>query len=496
MGDGGAAPQTGGGAAAGVSIVPAGLEAPRAEPLNLRFELRDTLRLAWPLVLNSVGHMSMGMVDTLVAGHISTTALGGLGLAANFFWTFTSVCLGCLLALDTYFAQAVGAGEHKGLQRYLGQGFWACGFVAALSGAFVVGGTRVYLWMAPPSALRDAFGTYMHTIVWCLPGLFVYFVLLRYWQARRRVLTFTVIILTGNVLNLWACLGFGLGHWGFPRLGVRGLALATVTSRSAMLVAAIAFTWWQLRPGREKRLERRGPVQLLRAALAAVPRVDWSIQRQIFGLGLPAAGHTALEIGVFTIATFVVGTLGEVPLAAHHVSLMMASFTFMFPLGFSAAAAVRVGTFIGAGQPERARVAGWLCVIVSMVVMSGFALGYLTLPKVLLGAFTEDHAVIEVGVKILMLVALFQIADGTQVSTTGALRGLGNTRAAMIANLIGHYPIGLVLGLLLCFGFHLGVVGLWGGLAAGLISVALMLLRAWSGMTRDLARLKPLVAAE
>jgi MATE family multidrug resistance protein len=170
---------------------------------------------------------------------------------------------------------------------------------------------------------------------------------------------------------------------------------------------------------------------------------------------------------------------------------MMAAFTFMFPLGFSAAAAVRVGTFIGAGDPERARVAGWLAIAVSVTCMSAFALGYLAVPRILLAGFTKDPEVVELGVKILMIVALFQIADGTQVSTTGALRGLGNTRAPMVANLIGHYPIGLTAGLLLCFGFRFGVMGLWSGLALGLLSVALMLLRAWWKLTRDLSSLKP-----
>jgi len=259
-------------------------------------------------------------------------------------------------------------------------------------------------------------------------------------------------------------------------LGVQGLALATVISRYAMLAAGLIFTWWHLKPKTLK-----------------LPGLDWAVQRQFFRLGIPAASHTALEIGAFTIATFVVGALGAVPLAAHHVSLMMAAFTFMFPLGFSYAAAVRVGTFIGAGQPEHARVAGWLCIGVSVTVMSCFALGYLCFPRALLGCFTEDQAVIDIGVKILVLVAIFQIADGTQVSTTGALRGLGNTRSAMIANLIGHYPIGLALGLVLCFRFGFGVVGIWTGLAAGLISVGTLLIRAWRKETHDIAQLQPLL---
>lgn len=446
------------------------------ESISVRAELRDTLKLAGPIVLNQVGHMSMGMVDTLVAGRIGTTALAGLGLGANFFWTFTSVCMGCLMALDTFFSQSYGARDEAMLNRYLAQAWWSCLIVTGFSAAGVALGTAGYLWVAPASPVRDAFAVYVLNVTVCLPTLFVFFVLQRYWQARHRVLPFTLILILANVLNLAACLALGLGHWGFPRLGVKGIAWATVLSRYVMLAAAIVFTWREL-----------GPLTL------RLPPFARDIQRRLFQLGLPAAGHTGMEVGAFTIATFVAGVLGAVPLAAHHVCLMMAAFTFMFPLGFSAAAAVRVGMFIGARRPEHARLAGWLCIASSVSVMSLFAIGYLSLPRVLLGWFTHDPAVIAVGAKILMLVALFQVADGIQVSTAGALRGLGNTRAAMIANLIGHYPIGLALGLVLCFLLGHGVLGLWGGLAAGLISVAAMLLTAWYRMTRNLGTLKPIM---
>jgi MATE family multidrug resistance protein len=444
--------------------------------ISLRAELRDTLKLAAPLVLNQVGHMSMGIVDTLVAGHISTTALAGLGLAANSYWTFTSVCVGCLFALDTYFSQSVGAKDEGALRRYFGQAFWLAGMVVVAAAFGVVLGAWTYLSLAPRGDLQKAFALYTWTIVWCLPSLFFYAVISRYWQARQRVLPFTLIILSANVLNLVLCVGFGLGKWGLPALGIRGIAWSTVICRYAMLVAALVFTWSQLRPSTWR-----------------LPGMDWAVQRRFLRLGLPAAGHIGLEVGVFSIATFVAGALGEVPLAAHHTCLMMASFTFMFPLGFSAAAAVRVGTFIGARQPEHARVAGWLCIGVSALMMGGFAIMYLTIPGLLLGLFTPDPAVITIGRKILVLIALFEIADGVQVSSTGALRGAGDTRSALRANLIGHYPIGLLLGLLLCWVGGFGVVGLWTGLALGLVMVALMLLRAWHRTAGDPERLRPVV---
>ena len=443
--------------------------------ISLRDELKDTLKLAWPLVLNQVGTMSMAMVDTLVAGHISTVALAGLGLAANFYWTLAGVCAGCLLAFDTYFSQAVGAKDDQRLGVYLAQSIWACAILTVLAAVAIFGGHLLYVWLAPASPAKTAFAIYIHNIVWCLPAIFFYFILQRYWQARRHVLPFTIIILGGNVLNLFACMAFGLGKWGFPRLEIAGIAQSTLMARYAMLAAAIAYTTWQIKPLRLR-----------------MPNFDPLLQKQIFKLGLPAAGHIGLEVGAFGLATFIVAVLGAAPLAAHHVSLMLASFTFMFPLGFSSAAAVRVGTFVGAGQMIRARLAGWLCIGLSMAVMSLFALGYFIFRRPLLGLFTQDQAVVDVAANLLILVGLFQIADGTQVSTTGALRGIGNTRAPMIANLIGHYPIGLLLGLLLCFGFGFGAVGIWSGLSIGLIVVAIILVRFWMRLTRDPKSFRPI----
>ncbi len=447
----------------------------RDPSIRVRDELRDTLILAGPIVLNQVGHMSMGLVDTMVAGRIGTTSLAGIGLASSFFWTFTNICTGCLLGLDTWFSQAAGARDDKSLHRYFSQSMWSSVIMTVLSLAGVLIGTFFYMRIAAPSPTRDAFFSYITMVNWCIPTLFFHFVIQRYWQARHTVVPFVVIVVGANVLNLFGNLAFGLGMWGFPRLEVQGLALSTVICRYVMLAAAVGFTVWQLAPGK-----------------LAFPRFEWPVQKSIFKLGWPAAGHVALEMGAFTIATFLVGMLGSVPLAAHHICVMMSAFTFMFPLGFSAAAAVRVGRFIGAGQPEHARLAGWLCIGLSVATMSCFALGFLTFPGTIMSWYTNDPAVIKVGSAIFLIVALFQIADGTQVSTTGALRGLGNTHSAMVANFIGHYPIGLTLGVVLAFVLKLGVIGMWWGLAAGLISVATLVLWRWRYLTRDLSRLKRL----
>src|SRR5688572_16904787 len=198
---------------------------------SLGAELRDTLKLAAPIILAQVGHMSMGIVDTLVAGRISTEALAGLGLAGNFFWTLTHVGVACMFALDTFFSQSLGARDERALARYFSQSFWLCGILMVVAFAVVLGGANIYLNLAPPSPTKQAFAAYVYNIVWCIPSLFLFFLLQRYWQARHRVLAFMLMILGANVLNLVACFAFGLGWWGFPRLEVQGLAWATIISR-------------------------------------------------------------------------------------------------------------------------------------------------------------------------------------------------------------------------------------------------------------------------
>lgn len=101
------------------------------------------------------------------------------------------------------------------------------------------------------------------------------------------------------------------------------------------------------------------------------------------------------------------------------------------------------------------------------------------IPRAILSAFTTDPAVVELGVKVFIVAACFQIADGVQVTAAGALRGLGKTKSPMIANAIGHYAIGTPIGLLLCFAFGMGIIGLWIGLAAGLAGVAILVVLAW-----------------
>ncbi len=215
-------------------------------------------------------------------------------------------------------------------------------------------------------------------------------------------------------------------------------------------------------------------------------------------LGLPAGTQMALECGVFAATTALAGRLEPAALAAHQVALNAASMSFMVPLGISAAGAVRVGQAMGRRDTAAAAQAGWTALLLAAVFMSGAALAFVTFPAAIVRVFTPDATVIAIGVVLLFVAAVFQLFDGLQVVATGVLRGTGDTRTPLLANLVGHWCIGLPVGYALCFVRGWGVVGLWVGLCVGLVAVALTLVWVWatrvstSGATRaPVARNQP-----
>jgi MATE family multidrug resistance protein len=213
--------------------------------------------------------------------------------------------------------------------------------------------------------------------------------------------------------------------------------------------------------------------------LAGIFGFNRLIFREILRLGVPASAQMLLEVGVFSLSTALAAKFVSVDLAAHQVVLNTASVLFMVPLGIGSAAGSLVGRAIGAGDFVLARRTGNSALLLGF----GFALISSTLlilfAGTALGFYTNDPAVIESAKKILFVAALFQISDGAQVIATGALRGLGNTFIAALSNGVGHWAVGLPLGLYFGFSRGMGVPGIWIGLAAGLTFVAVSLVYVW-----------------
>ena len=155
-----------------------------------------------------------------------------------------------------------------------------------------------------------------------------------------------------------------------------------------------------------------------------------------------------LEVGVFAVVTALAGRLEPHLLAAHQIVLNIVSLTFMVTYGISAAGAVRVGHAVGRQEPAAARYSGWLALAIGAGFMCVAAGVFLAIPRLILRSFTADVGVIETGVTLLAVAAVFQLFDGVQAVATGVLRGLGDTWTPMLCNLAGHWMIGLPVGYL------------------------------------------------
>ncbi len=429
-------------------------------------ELRSLLALAIPVILSELGWMSMSIVDTIMVGRLSAEAIGAVGMGNAIYYAPALFGIGILLGLDTLVSQAYGRGNFDDCHRWLSQAVYiAIAFTPVL---------MLFLWAAPLTfsyleinpAVSQLASDYLRMLNWGTLPLLLYAAFRRYLQGVKRVAPVTFALISANLINWvgnWALI---YGHLGLPAMGVRGSALSTCLSRVYM-AAVLIFAAWKNEAGRGHSLFAHWPGLVLNRIV------------RLLHLGVPAAGQIVMEVGAFGAATVMAGRLTPAALAAHQIALNCAAFSYMVPLGTSAAAAVAVGHAVGAGDGPRARRAGWLALAIGVGFMACAAVVFLLAPHAVLIVYTNQESVVAMGVPLLALAAAFQIFDGIQTISTGALRGLGETRVPMLANFVGYWIFGLPLGYVLCFRHGQGIFGIWTGLTLALVFIAMVLLLQW-----------------
>ena len=425
-----------------------------------RGELRPMVRLAVPVVVVQVGLMMMGVVDTVMVGHLSAVALAAVALGHLYFFGIGVFAMGTLMVLDPVVAQAVGARDEAGVARGIQRGVLLAVVLTVPSIAVLLAaGPVLSLARQPAEILPLATGYIVRLAPGVLP-FFLFIVFRQSLQALRRTSAIVVAIVVANIVN--AALNWVLifGH-GSPALGVFGSAWATSISRWVLLGVLLALAWDDLLP----RLRRRYPEVRELAPLGRMLR-----------LGLPIGIQYVLEFGAFAFVALMMGWLGTREMAGHQVAINLASLTFMVPLGVGDAASVLVGHAVGRGDPAGARGSARAALACGAGFMACTALVFLTLPGALARLYATDARVVALAAALVTLAGVFQVFDGLQVVAGGILRGLGETRVAMTVNLLGYWLLGLPVSYLLGIRAGWGPVGLWWGLEVGQGVVALVLL--------------------
>ncbi len=427
--------------------------------LRVRSEFPHLLKLAIPVVIAELGWMFMGVIDIVMVGRMGPEAIGAVAIGNMVFNCIGLIGLGVMLGLDTLVAQSFGAGNREDCDHSLRQALW----VGTIVGPIVFLAMELLVptmdwWGMDPgvAALAKPFTGWVALSVF---PVILYAACRRYLQSMGIVRPVMIALVTANINQVFFNWLLIEGNLGAPALGVTGAAIATVLSRAYMAVFLV--------------------VVITRKVLY-LERPDWDRIRLLFQLGIPAAGHIFLEVAVFGAVTALAARFPPVALAAHEIALNYAAMSFMVPLGISSAAAVRVGQALGKNDVAASRLAGWTAILTGMTFMGAMGIIIYFMAPEILRIYTPDHAVIEFGIPLLYWAAMFQLFDGIQVVSTGALRGRGDTHSAFKANMVGHWMIGLPVGAYLCFVLNWGVAGLWAGLTLGLILVSLYLLRQWA----------------
>jgi MATE family multidrug resistance protein len=431
-------------------------------------EVRPMLELAMPLVMAELGWMTMGIVDTMMVGRLSDSAraIGAVSLASILYIAVAIFGTGLMLGLDTLVSHSYGAGDVEDCHRSLVNGVYlSIAITPVLMGIVRVIEPVLHAVKIDPSVLDQTI-PYLRALNWGTLPLLLYFVFRRYLQGMSLAKPVMFALVSANLVNLAGNWILIWGHWGFPAMGTVGSGWSTCVARIYMMGVLLVYSvYYDHRHQTGLREARRIP--------------DFFRIWQLVQLGFPAATQFGMEVGVFAIATTLIGKLGAVPLASHQIALNTVSLTYMVPLGISSAAAVRVGQALGRGDPHGASRAGWTAMALGAGFMACMGILLMAVPRIIVRIYTPDAVVIEAATGLLFVGAFFQLFDGLQTVATGALRGARDTRTPMICHLVFYWFLGLPLGAFLCFRMEWGAKGLWAGLCAALILIGTVLLYFW-----------------
>ena len=442
---------------------------------GLGAQIRALLGLGLPLVGSAVAGFAIHMTDVIMLGWYDVVALAGATIATSFFFNLFILGAGFGNAVSPMVASAIAGGDETRARRVTRMAFWLSVIFSALSVPAMWWSERVFLWIGQDPTVAALGQDYLRIAVWgMLPALGAN-LMRNYLGAQGLTAIQLWVTLGGLVVNAVVNYALIFGNLGAPEMGIQGAAVASVVTQTATLVILAWYAQWRL-PAAE--------------LFARIWRSDNEAMGQVFRLGLPIGLTSIAEGSLFTGSAIMVGWIGPVELAAHGIALQLAGLTFMIHLGLAQAATIRAGGAHGRrSEPELrevARAAILVSLSVGLVVVAGFAF----FPEALVSAFIDPDEpqkarLLEVGVTLILMAALFQLVDAGQVIGLSLLRGVQDTNVPMWLATISYIFIGLPSSYVMGFVLGWGPAGIWGGLVVGLAAAAaLMMWRFWGRSVR------------
>jgi len=443
-----------------------------ANRASLISEVKQCLLLAVPLAAAQLAQSATGFVDTVMMGWLGSQTIASGGLGAAIFTFLLLITTGIVSAISPLVAQAYGAGNSQQVGKIVRQGL----VLALLLGIPIVlllwNGETLLLILGQNAAIATLAETYLRAIALGFIPALGFAVLKSFLSALSQPQLVMITVVLGTLFNITANYVLMFGKLGLPALGLAGIGWASTLSLWGMFVALATYIYSQ---------KQFTSYQIFHTSFHDTFTPE---HRRIFGdifqVGLPIGGLVAVEAGLFTVVTFLLGQLGTISLAAHQIALQTASMSFQIALGISLATTVRVGQLAGEQDFAGVRLAGYIGISLGALSMAIAGMIFWLLPKSVIALYLDinnpsNEDVVNLAVKLLVVAAIFQIVDGVQVTAAGALRGLRDTRIPMLIGIFAYWVVGLSTGYALGIWLEYGAIGLWWGLAIGLASAAIVL---------------------
>ena len=423
---------------------------------------KQTLHLAWPLIITQVGHIVTGMVDTIFLGKIGPAEQAACILSNNLYVLLLVFCIGVSYATTPLVTDAHQNNDLIKKASLFKNSIVLNLTVATLCFIILFLSSGVLRHMQQPVEVAELAIPFFDVLIFSIIPVSLFFVCKQYCEGMANTRMALIISVVGNLLNIILNYVLIYGKFGFPELGYLGSAWASFIARAFMGISFLVFIF-------------KSPLTKEINSVYKQVKINWVELKDLARIGLNSGAQFTFEVAAFAIAGLMAGTFGKEQIDAHGIALSIAAFTYMFASGISSAATIRVGVYKAQQNWLEIKNAGFTALKLVFVVMGFFGLVFLLLSSVLPMGFSNEVHIIELASKLLVIAAMFQLFDGIQVTAIGALRGLEDVKFPTVVALVGYWLIALPLAYFLAFVLKMETIGIWIALLVALIFVAIAL---------------------
>lgn len=413
-------------------------------------------------MVGQVGQLSVNIADNVMVGSLGAAPLAAIALSISIFMLFVGVGSGISFGLPPLISEADAQNNETGISQYFKHSLIINICFAIFSIILLLNIVPLLNRMGQDAEVVILAKPYLILSAWSMLPLMIFQTFRTYADGISETKPAMIAILIGNVINILLNYVLIFGKFGLSPMGVEGAALGTLISRVLMIVIIIVIIykwknlWDYLRECNFRKYSK-------------------SSFSKVLGLGVPTSMQIFFEMAIFSCATLMMGYISKEAQAAHQIAINLAAITFLICTGMSMAATIRVGNQLGHQDGVALRRVGHSAIIQIIIFMSLAAILFVIFRHFLPTLYIDDPEVIRIASFLIILAAIFQIPDGIQVTTLGALRGLQDVRVPTLITFIAYFIIGLPTCIILAFFFNLGPTGIWIGLVVSLSVSALLL---------------------